>query len=415
MSYKCRFFKCEDSKKDRRVVNFMLPNQQPYKSNGKEIEWDTAMMVIFTDYAEGQKCRAGEVYAAADITMQPQNSCYMVRGKVYKVVDEDGLMVTDNEGSADYAEAIRLFDEFSGSGGMVKNSTSTNTPVAKVLTEIEKVKKDPRFKPPTVENDGFYVNPDLWYDLVMCARHKVPVLLLGPKGTGKTELIELVASKIGFGYDCFDMSIQNPYSYLCGNTRLSETGATTFQYARFADLIQDTNPTVICLDELSRCAPAASNILLPVLDRRRKLFVENAIDENRRVLNVSDSVVFWATANMGAEYLGVAGLDEALFDRFVVMETSYPPKKIEAKLLQARCGIDSTASLKLADFAEKVRNHKDISTKISTRKVLEIGRWVKWGYPLAEAINRVALSIWPDDENDGGERMSVKAVMQALN
>jgi MoxR-like ATPase len=420
-NYKCRFFKGHLDPNTGKVINYMISNQAPFrdKQSGKEVHWDTSLMVVFADFSQGALCKEGEVYAAASIEHLATHNYYVVKGKVLRVQDEDGIMITDDGYDPDHARAIELWDSFSSGFVVQPVGVPANHITAKtqprVLTELEKIQKDARYKPPTVEQDGFWVATDLWYDLVMCAKNRVSVLLLGPKGTGKTELIDLVASKIGFAYDCFDMSIQNPYSYLCGNTRLTDKGETTFQYARFAQLVQSPESTIVCLDELSRCAPNASNILLPVLDRRRTLYVENAIEETGRVLSIGEKVTFFATANMGTEYLGVVGLDEALFDRFVVMETSYPPKTVESKLLQARTKISKREADLLAAFAERVRNNKDISTKISTRKLLEIGRWVYWGHDLKAAINKAALSIWSSDETDGGERVAVKAIMQSLN
>jgi MoxR-like ATPase len=415
-NYKCRFLKCELDNNSGRTVAFMLPGQT-YKDGGQELPFDPSVMVVFTDFAVGNACLENEVYAAAQIEFMKQHNHYTVKGAIYKVVDEDGIMIMDGGGNADHEAAIQIWDKFSTSGGKFSASSPApgSAPKPRVLTELEKIKADKRFAPPSIQQDGFWVSDDLWYDLVLCARNHVNVLLLGPKGTGKTELTELVASKLGYDFEGFDMSIQNPYAYLCGNTRLNAHGETVFQYARFAKRIQNSKPAVILLDELSRCAPHASNILLPVLDRRRTLYVENAIDENGLILPVGEKTTFFATANMGAEYLGVAGLDEALFDRFIVMETQYPPKNIESKVLQVRAGLDKYQADKLASFAEQVRKHKDITTKISTRKVLEVGRWVSWGYSIPEAVNRVAMSIWPTSEVDDGERTAVKAILQILN
>lgn len=414
---KFRFVECKTGP-DGKPTHYILPNQVGYTSKGQAFEWICTHPVIFADAAQAQKSQPGEVYACVDLVFWPQKNCYMVNGKSYRVVDEDGIYESNSNGDSLHADLLQKWEDYDAgktAGKNTKPGKAGVAPAARVLSQLEKVKKDPRLLPPTIEEDGFWVDNELWYDLILCARNRKSVMLTGPKGQGKTELVQMVALKLAYEFAGFDMAIQNPYSYLCGNTRLTDSGETVFQYARFAEKIQSEDMIICLLDELSRCAPAASNILLPVLDRRKTLYVENAIDENGRELAVGEKVSFWATANMGAEYIGVSGIDEALSDRFVVLEIGFPPKAAEAKLLQVRCGLDSKMSMLLATFAEQVRKHKDLSTKISTRKLLEVGDWVSWGHTPKAAVTKVALSIWPTDEVDGGERQTVNSILQAIN
>ena len=68
MNFKCRFYKVEaDPKANNRPVCFMLPNQT-YQGRGKSVDFNPALLVVFTDPIHGQSCKPGEVYGAAPLS-----------------------------------------------------------------------------------------------------------------------------------------------------------------------------------------------------------------------------------------------------------------------------------------------------------------------------------------------------------
>ena len=110
-------------------------------------------------------------------------------------------------------------------------------------------------------------------------------MIIGPTGTGKTELVMLACRKLGIECNVYDMgSMYEPISGLLGVHRLKKGGESVFDYAKFTQDIQ--KPGVILLDELSRAPVTTNNILFPCLDTRRMLPVEMAGGEDLRAIKV---------------------------------------------------------------------------------------------------------------------------------
>ena len=84
-------------------------------------------------------------------------------------------------------------------------------------------------------------------------------MMVGPTGTGKTELVMLACRKLGLECNVYNMgTIFDPISELLGVHRLVG-GSSTFDYAKFARDVQ--KPGVILLDELSRAPVTTNNVL----------------------------------------------------------------------------------------------------------------------------------------------------------
>ena len=111
---------------------------------------------------------------------------------------------------------------------------------------------------PNIENTGFYVESKNWKYLVRNIMRKKPTLLIGPTGTGKTELILMACKQLGINCEVHDMgAMQDPLTELLGCQRIKD-GSSTFDYAKFVDDVQ--KPGVILLDELSRAPLMTNNI-----------------------------------------------------------------------------------------------------------------------------------------------------------
>lgn len=359
--------------------------------------------------------KEGEIWATNSLILKKQNY-YVAGSDLYQLTDEMGIVFTQNEckdnqqwvwcqNYNDYTQGRPMRDE--GDFGM------PDKPKRPRKSLLDRIKSDKDLKPLTIEDDGWYVDTDLWYYLVRAYKKKKNVLMVGSSGAGKTDLIRLMIPKLKKNLSIFDMAISNPNKALCGNLR-AENGSTYYQLARFAKDIQDEG--LILLDELSRAAPTANNILLPVLDGRRTLYIEDAIEEKDRQVKVHDNCCFWATANIGAEFVGTSTLDHALLNRFLQVPVTYPPRDKESKLLQKVHGLDSFMSDSIVKAVHEIRNHTDLSSAkdISTRQVMDIGELVKDGYKPIDAFTWSVLNQFESNPHDGGERATVLTLLQSM-
>lgn len=90
-------------------------------------------------------------------------------------------------------------------------------------------------------------------------------MMIGPAGTGKSELVTLACKRLGIERSVYDMgSKYDLVSGLLGVHRLMKRGVSVFDYAKFTQDIQ--KPGMILPDELSRAPVTTNNILFPCLD-----------------------------------------------------------------------------------------------------------------------------------------------------
>lgn len=276
------------------------------------------------------------------------------------------------------------------------------------LSYITKLKRCDKYKIPQPKTDGFWVNDRDWYLLMRNIEQKVNTMIIGPTGSGKTQLVYLACQKLGIPLRVYDMgSMMDPISGLLGVHRL-EKGESIFDYAKFTQDIQE--PCVILLDELSRAAVTSNNILFPCLDDRRELPVEIAGGKDIRNIKVHPDVCFIATANIGAEYTGTMSMDRALVNRFFPLELDYIPELKEVEVLANRTGIsmgDAQSICKITNNIRSLYRKQEISVSLSTRETLMVSKLVVDGWTLGEAMEIIYLPLFEGTSSDG-ERGTVR-------
>lgn len=343
----------------------------------------------------------GKFYAADDLKIYPVESTVTIKSDTLK-------------GSLD---EYRRYKESVGGSFIVEDDNDVPTqpeveePV-RVKSVYERLKSKLNLRPPTIEDDGFYVDEELWYLLLRNLRNRQNTLLKGPTGSGKTEIVYFlskVANKELFVYDMGSM--HDPMTGLLGCHRINASGFSEFDYSKFSQDI--TQPGMLLLDELSRAPLSTNNILLPCLDSRRELPVHIAASSGVRNVLVDPDLTFFATANLGNEYSGTNELDRALSDRFFPVELSYMPKKIEAEVLSARTGVGKSEAMMIATIAETIRSlweKGELSTAISTRVTLEVAQLVKDGFSLLKSLELVVLTSFTGTRLTG-ERAVVSTII----
>jgi nitric oxide reductase NorQ protein len=311
--------------------------------------------------------------------------------------------------ACDYFERLGVFDE------SLKDEPSE--PIVRKNKEDNYIDELLKLYPvPTLKECNFYIDKNDWKVLVRNVFRGKNTLIVGPTGTGKTEIIKYLANAVGYSNEYFDMgTMHDAIPSLLGTHRLKSLGEgrteSYFDYSRFSKSIQRPK-TIITLDELSRAPLSTNNILFPLLDSRRTLPIDIACSDSDVLIKANDTVVFFATANLGHEYVGVMDLDRALYDRFFVLQLDYMPSKYEIAVLMSRTGIDAGDAEKIVNMANNTRKqHKSetLSTAISTRHTIMISELVKDGFILKDAISMVVYPLYPTDEHS-----NIKAIISAL-
>ena len=247
------------------------------------------------------------------------------------------------------------------------------------------------------------------------------ILVTGPSGCGKSSLGKILADITNKPYYAFNFGdTMNPAAKILGDTKYDSERGTFFKKSRFVSALQDKNGSFIMLDEVTRDRTGdLANILMPVLDGQKYLALDESDDAD--TVDINANAFFYATANIGREYLGAAhDLDRAWKDRFTggIYELEYLPQKKEQELLQNRIPhISDADAYRITDFASRIRNlynSEELNTSVSTRMCLSVGEFVVDGMTLIDALKHVCLPFYPITAGDDTERVKVLQTIQSM-
>ena len=261
----------------------------------------------------------------------------------------------------------------------------------------------------------------VFYTMLRNIYRNDPILITGPSGCGKSSLGKILADITNKPYYAFNFGdTMNPAAKLLGDTKFDKDKGTYFKESRFVGALLDSKGAFIMLDEVTRDRTGdLANILMPVLDGQKYLALDESDDAD--TVQINDGAFFYATANIGREYLGAAhDLDRAWKDRFTggIYELDYLPKKKEIELLLIRVPeLSEKDADRICDFAKRIRDlykAEELNTAVSTRMCLKAASLVVDGMTLLEALKHTCLPFYPVVGGDDTERVRVIQTIQAM-
>ena len=227
-------------------------------------------------------------------------------------------------------------------------------------------------------------------------RASMPIIMTGPRGTGKTEAAAAVAAAEGRALFTLDCGPVRDASEWFGAQTLS-SGRVAWQDSALVAALS-TPGAVVLLDEANRAHTEALNALLPLMDARRAI----RFPQRSAPVTVAEGVAFVLTANIGAEYVGTGALDAALLDRCTIVETEYLPEVQEVETLsrrfpaltQARAEalVELAATTRTADWANTTG-----AAPISTRGLIQCAKLAteleRTGHDAASAMRSAVRAL----------------------
>lgn len=142
---------------------------------------------------------------------------------------------------------------------------------------------------------------------------QAPLLLIGPHGAGKSQLVEAIAEALAQPYRHYNASLIN-YDDLVGIPMPNADG-TALNFIKSPGTIWAAS--FVFLDEISRCRADLQNKLYPIIHERRVLGIQLENLQHRwAAMNPPAPDELDAATKTSNYYLGSEPLDPALTDRF---------------------------------------------------------------------------------------------------
>ena len=208
---------------------------------------------------------------------------------------------------------------------------------------------------------------------------KVPILLKGPTGTGKTRFVEYmswyISSNMKKSVPLITVACHEDLtaSDLVGRYLIDSSGTKWID----GPLTRAVKSGGICyLDEKVEARKDTTVIVHPLTDHRRIL----TIDKLGEVVEAADEFLMVVSYNPGYQN-ALKDLKQSTRQRFVAIEFDFPTPELEAKILKEEAGIDDSTADSLSSLGEKIRNLTDhgLSEAASTRVLIYAGKLIKDG------------------------------------
>jgi nitric oxide reductase NorQ protein len=242
---------------------------------------------------------------------------------------------------------------------------------------------------------------------------KVPVLLKGPTGCGKTRFVEYMAWKLG-----------RPITVVKGGKSSARdgNGATEAlplvtvachedltasdlvgryllegESTRWIDgpLTRAVKVGAICyLDEVVEARKDTTVLIHPLTDHRRML----PIEKRGQIIEAQEGFLLVISYNPGYQS-ALKDLKHSTRQRFISIEFTHPRKELEAKIIAHESGVSEEIATDLAKLGEKVRNLREhgLSEGVSTRLLVYTGKLIQKGIPARRACQVGVVWALTDD------------------
>ncbi|MDD3516748.1 MAG: CbbQ/NirQ/NorQ/GpvN family protein [Chromatiales bacterium] len=220
---------------------------------------------------------------------------------------------------------------------------------------------------------------------------RMPVMLKGPTGCGKSRFVEYMAWKLGRPLITVACNEDMTASDLVGRFLLDKDG-TKWQDG---PLTAAARIGAICyLDEVVEARQDTTVVIHPLTDHRRVL----PLDKKGELVEAHADFQLVISYNPGYQSL-MKDLKQSTKQRFGALDFDYPDAGIETEVVARETGVDKATAEKLVQIAHRARNLKGhgLDEGISTRLLVYAGQLIAKGVDPLAACSMTLVCPLTDD------------------
>ncbi|HEY5648691.1 MAG TPA: CbbQ/NirQ/NorQ/GpvN family protein [Nitrospiria bacterium] len=258
---------------------------------------------------------------------------------------------------------------------------------------------DPHNKGQELSIDQYHISQEPFYlpvgsevDLFRTAYHsKMPVMLKGPTGCGKTRFVQHMAYQL-----------KRPLVTIACHEDLTASDIIGRFLLRGDETVWSDGPLTlaakhgaICyLDEVVEARKDTTVVIHPLTDERRLL----PIDKKGQVIEAVDEFMLVISYNPGYQSI-LKELKQSTRQRFLGIEFNYPAQASEIRIINHETGLGEEAARSLVKLGEKIRNLRNhgLEEGVSTRLLVYTGNLIRKGIDPRSACETAIIQPITDD------------------
>jgi len=233
---------------------------------------------------------------------------------------------------------------------------------------------------------------------------RMPMMLKGPTGCGKTRFVEYLAWKLGKPLVTLACNEDMTASDLVGRFLLDADGT------RWQDgpLTLAVRYGAICyLDEVVEARQDTTVVIHPLTDARRVL----PLEKKNELVHAHPDFQLVISYNPGYQSI-LKDLKQSTKQRFGALDFDYPGREVEIEIVVHESGVDAAVASHLVNIAERARHLKGhgLEEGISTRMLIYAGSLIA---QKVDPVTACQVSLIKPITDDPDMRDALGAVVRA--